>query len=137
MSRLHVWVDWITLSLGRVILMGLVAGYLFITGEPSAKKWSVAPGSKMAYFTALHTFSLLKMVVAIGSFLFSSLVQEYHMLMSLCALLVGLFILCEGHVSLLWHGGCFFGNRIHLIQRRTVMGLLFICLLFCSCSGII
>ena len=67
MSMLHMWVDWTTLPLGRVILRGLVDGCLFTTGEPSTMKWPVAPESEMAYFIALHTSGLLKMVAAIGS----------------------------------------------------------------------
>ena len=54
-------------SVGKTYLRGLVAGCLLTTGEPSTKKWPVAPEPEMAYFTALHTFVLSKMVVAIGS----------------------------------------------------------------------
>ena len=44
MLRLHVWVDWITLPLGGVILRGMGASYLLsTTGEPLTKKWAVAP----------------------------------------------------------------------------------------------
>ena len=67
MSKLHVWVDWITFLLESDILRGVVAGCLLTTGEPSTKNWPVAPESEMAYFTALQTFGLSKMVAAIGS----------------------------------------------------------------------
>ena len=59
-------VDWITLSLGIVILGG-VACCLLRTEEPLAKKWPVALELEMAYFTALHHFGVSKMVATIGS----------------------------------------------------------------------
>ena len=64
---LHVWVEWITFLLGKFILRILVAGCLLANVEPSIKKRLVAPESEMAYFTARHTFRLLKMAAAIGS----------------------------------------------------------------------
>ena len=47
--------------------MGLSGTLLFTTGALSTRKWSVAPESEMAYFTALVTFVLSKRVAAIGS----------------------------------------------------------------------
>ena len=51
MSRLHVWVDRMVLPLGRVMVIGLIAGCLLITGPPSTMKWSVAPELEIAHST--------------------------------------------------------------------------------------
>ena len=62
------WVDRTTLPFGSFILMVLVAGCLFTTGEPLTKEWPVAPESDMAYFTALHTFGILPLyTLSIGN----------------------------------------------------------------------
>ena len=53
--------------LGRVIVVGFSVTLLFTTGAPLTRKWPVVPESEMAYFTALVTFDLSKMVAAIGS----------------------------------------------------------------------
>jgi hypothetical protein len=47
MSRLHVWVDMILLPSGRVILMGLTAIRLLVTGASFCMKWPVAPESEI------------------------------------------------------------------------------------------
>ena len=67
MSRLHVWVDWITLPFGNVIVIGWSAILLFMTGAPSTRKWPVAPESEMACLTARTRRCGLKMVADRGS----------------------------------------------------------------------
>ena len=62
MSRLHVWVDWITLPFGNVIVIGCAEICLFITGAPLTKKWPVAPEYEMACLTARTRRCELKMV---------------------------------------------------------------------------
>lgn len=47
MSRLQVCVDCILLPSGKVILMGLIAICLFVTGASSCRKCPVAPESDM------------------------------------------------------------------------------------------
>ena len=51
MLRLHVWVDLIDFPLGKVMVIGLVAHCLLVTGAFSTRKWPVAPESDMACFT--------------------------------------------------------------------------------------
>jgi len=66
MSRLHVCVDVIALPFGNIIFIGCVADRMFTAADPLTRKWPVAPESEMAYFTAVDTSDLSKMVVAIG-----------------------------------------------------------------------
>jgi hypothetical protein len=51
MSRLHVWVERMMLPLGRVMVIGLLAGCLLINGTPSITKCPVVPESKIAHAT--------------------------------------------------------------------------------------
>jgi hypothetical protein len=67
MLRLHVCVDVITLPFGILMLIGLVARRLLVTGAFSTRKWPVAPESDMACCTDLVTFALSKIVAALGS----------------------------------------------------------------------
>ena len=69
MSRLHVWVDWITLPFGNVIVIGWSAILLFMTGAPSTRKWPVAPESEMACLTDRVTRAGSNMVAACGKLL--------------------------------------------------------------------
>ena len=43
------------LTIGKSCLDAASCWFFFRTGEPSTKKWPVAPESEMAYLTALHT----------------------------------------------------------------------------------
>ena len=58
MSRLHVWVDQMVLPLGRVMVIGLIAGCLLMTGAPLTTKWPVAPESEIAH-SILYTNRLM------------------------------------------------------------------------------
>lgn len=62
MSRLQVCDDRTWEPSGRVMVMGAVATFLFVTGAPSTKKCAVAPESNKAYWS----FFGLKMVLAFG-----------------------------------------------------------------------
>ena len=66
MSKLHVWVDLMVLPLGRVMVIGLLAGRMLVAGAFSTKKWPVAPESEMACFTDLVTRCTSKIVAAFG-----------------------------------------------------------------------
>ena len=67
MSRLHVWVDLIDFPLGKVMVIGLVARCLLVTGAFSTRKWPVAPESDMTCFTDLVTLAVSKIAAACGS----------------------------------------------------------------------
>ena len=67
MSRLHVWVDLIDFPLGKVMVIGLVARRLLVTGAFSTRKWPVAPESDMACFTDLVTLAVSKIAAACGN----------------------------------------------------------------------
>ena len=56
MSRLQVCDDRTWEPSGRVMVMGAVATFLFVTGAPSTKKCAVAPESNEAYCTVLCSF---------------------------------------------------------------------------------
>ena len=78
-SRLHVLTNCTTFLLGRVTVMGFSATLLSTTGVPLKKKWPVVPDLEMACFTALATFDLSIMVVAIGScYTLSACVMVLH-----------------------------------------------------------
>lgn len=62
MSMLQVCDDRTWEPSGRVMVMGAVATFLFVTGAPSTKKCAVAPESNKAYWS----FFGLKMVLAFG-----------------------------------------------------------------------
>jgi hypothetical protein len=49
MSRLQVWVDFITVPSGNRILSGLFVGHSFFTAAPFTMKCAVAPESRIAY----------------------------------------------------------------------------------------
>ena len=66
MFKLHVWVDLMVLLLGKVMVIGLIAGRMFVAGALSTKKWPVAPESEMACFTDLVTRCASKIVAAFG-----------------------------------------------------------------------
>ena len=66
MSKLQVWVDLMVLLLGKVMVIGLLAGRLLVTGTFSTKKWPVAPESEMACLTDLVTRCWSKIVFALG-----------------------------------------------------------------------
>ena len=79
MSRLHVWVDLMTLPFGRAICTGVVAIRMFITGAPSTRKWPVAPESEIACCTERVTLATSKMVSALGRVLrLSCLMRACH-----------------------------------------------------------
>ena len=67
MSRLHVWVDLMCLPFGNVMVIGLLAIRLFVTGTFSMRKWPVAPESDMACVTHRCTFSTSKIVCECGN----------------------------------------------------------------------
>ena len=52
--RLHVCVDMMVYPLGKVILIGLVVGLIFITGAPCIIKWPVAPALAIVHLLLLH-----------------------------------------------------------------------------------
>lgn len=66
-SKLHVWVDWITLPFGSVIVIGFVAILMLTAGAPFIKKCPVAPESDIACLTQRVIFAASKIVVACGS----------------------------------------------------------------------
>ena len=66
MSKLHVWVDLIVFPLGKVMVIGLFAGRMFVAGAFSTKKCPVAPESEMACLTDLVTRWASKIVAACG-----------------------------------------------------------------------
>ena len=54
------------LPLGKVMVIGLLAGRLLVTGAFSTKKWPVAPESEMACLTDLVTRCWSKIAFALG-----------------------------------------------------------------------
>ena len=62
-----VWVDLIDFQLGKVMVIGLVARRLLVTGAFSTRKWPVAPESDMACFTDLVTLAVSKIAAACGN----------------------------------------------------------------------
>ena len=53
MFRRHVWVDLMVSPSGRLIMRGLVAGLISITGAPGTTECPVAPASAIASLTAI------------------------------------------------------------------------------------
>ena len=51
--RFHVWVDMMVCPSGKVILIGLVVGLMFITRVPSIIKWRVAHTLAVAHLLLL------------------------------------------------------------------------------------
>ena len=60
------WVDWMVLPFGNVMVIGLRAGRLLVAGAFSTKKWPVAPESEIACLMDLVIRCLLKIVAAFG-----------------------------------------------------------------------
>ena len=60
------WVDWMVLPFGNVMVIGLRAGCLLVAGAFSTKKWPVAPESEIACLMDLVIRCLLKIVAAFG-----------------------------------------------------------------------
>ena len=63
-SRLHVWVERIVVPSGNVMVMGLIAFFLLVTGAFSTRKCPVAPESETACFTARVVLCVSKIVAA-------------------------------------------------------------------------
>ena len=61
------WVDWMVLLLGRVVMIGLRAGRVLVAGAFSTRKWPVAPESEIACLIDLVTRCLSKMAAALGN----------------------------------------------------------------------
>ena len=60
------WVDWMVLLFGNVMVIGLCAVRLLVAGAFSTKKWPVAPESEIAWLMDLVMRCLLKIAAALG-----------------------------------------------------------------------
>ena len=69
MSRLHVCIDLIVMSFGKVMEIGLLAIFRLTAGTPSTRKWQVAPESEITYFIACVILCQSKIVSALGNLL--------------------------------------------------------------------
>ena len=61
------WVDLIVCPLGKVMVIGLRTGRLFVAGAFSTRKWPVAPESEIACLIDLVILLLLKIASARGN----------------------------------------------------------------------
>ena len=62
------WLDWMDIPFGRIIVIGFVAIRLLTTGAPSTRKWPVVPESDGANSKLQVMFFLSKIFAAAGKF---------------------------------------------------------------------